>query len=130
MTKLPLAGALAIVLVAGVPAFAVTSQAPTQDMQTSAKEGPVVDPDAMKSLSHNNLKQQLQDQLAKAGYTSVQIMPSSFYVQAKDKKGDPVAMVIGPDSFTEVTEVKTQANAAPTPNKPAQPQSQGSTPQK
>jgi hypothetical protein len=32
-------------------------------------------------------------------------MPSSFFVQAKDKNGDSVEMVIGPDSFTEVTDI-------------------------
>jgi hypothetical protein len=126
MTKLPLAGALAIALATGGSAFAATAQTQDSTMQTPAKAGPVVDPDAMKSLAHNNLRQQLQDQLAKAGYTSIKVMPSSFYVQAKDKKGDPVEMVIGPDTFTEVTEVKAQANAA-TPQHPAQQQSSNAT---
>ncbi len=47
------------------------------------------------------------------------VTPSSFYVQAKDKKGDPVAMVIGPDSFAEVTDIPmkvAQPAAQPSPN--------------
>ena len=57
--------------------------------------------------THNtSIRQQLEERLTKAGYTSVKVMPSSFFVQAKDKKGEPVSMVIGPDSFTEVTELK------------------------
>ncbi len=83
----------------------------------------IADADAMKAadaLHQTNIRQQLQDQLAKAGYTDVKIMPSSFFIQAKDKKGNPVAMVIGPDSFTEVTDIlskpATTAAAQPTQN--------------
>ena len=66
-------------------------------------------------MNHTNLRQQLQDQLTKAGYSSIKIMPSSFYIQAKDKKGEPVAMVIGPDSFAEVTEIlQRDGGGAPT----------------
>jgi hypothetical protein len=84
----------------------------------------------MKALSQNNLRQQLHEQLAKAGFTSIKIMPSSFYVQAKNKNGDPVAMVIGPDTFTAVTEIGAQnsASAQPTPQK-GQGSAQGSTQQ-
>ena len=48
-------------------------------------------------------------------------MPSSFYVHAKNKQGDPVAVVIGPEGFTEVTEVpmKTAAGSGTTTAKPA-----------
>ena len=77
----------------------------------SADKGPVVqnsqamaatDQDSTKPVA---IRQQIQDQVTKAGYTDVTVTPSSFYVRAKDKKGDPVAMVIGPDSVTEVTEM-------------------------
>lgn len=76
----------------------------------SADKGPVVqNSQAMAAADENakpmNIRQQIQDQMTKAGYTDVTVTPSSFYVRAKDKKGDPVAMVIGPDSFTEVTEL-------------------------
>lgn len=77
----------------------------------SADKGPVVqNSNAMQSadqtdMAHMNMRQQIQSQMTKAGFTDVTVTPSSFYVRAKDKKGDPVAMVIGPDSFTEVTEV-------------------------
>ena len=51
---------------------------------------------AADELHHTNIRQELQDQLAKAGYTSVKITPSSFFIEAKDKQGNPVQMVIGP----------------------------------
>ena len=68
---------------------------------------------------HGSLRQQLQSQLSSAGFTDIKIMPSSFYIQAKDKKGNAVAMVVGPDSFTEVTQVggnSASASAQQTPN--------------
>jgi hypothetical protein len=117
MKSIPLAAAVLALSAAG-PAFAANSTPATTPAANSQ----------MQTMNAGNLREHLQDQLTKAGYTSIKIMPSSFYVQAKDKKGDPVAMVIGPDSFTEVTEVKTQntANAQETPKS----QTQNSTTQK
>src|SRR5436190_2137630 len=40
----------------------------------------------------------------RAGCTEIQVMPSSFLVRAKDPDGNPVMMVINPDSITAVTE--------------------------
>jgi hypothetical protein len=50
------------------------------------------------------ISQRLHDDLTKAGFTDITIMPSSFLVRAKDSQGNPVMMVINPDSFTEMTE--------------------------
>jgi hypothetical protein len=125
MKHLNLAGACAVALLAAGAANAATTSMETGKPPAYAK--PVIaDADAMKAadtLHHTNLRQQIQDQLTKAGYTSIKIMPSSFYIQAKDKKGDPVAMVIGPDSFTEVTEVTANAQN-PTPKPQASVQQQ------
>lgn len=76
----------------------------------SADKGPVVQNSqamaaADQSTKPMNIRQQIQDQMTKAGYTDVTVTPSSFYIHAKNKQGDPVAMVIGPDSLTEVTEM-------------------------
>jgi hypothetical protein len=60
-----------------------------------------------------HLSQKLHDDLAKAGFTDITIMPSSFVVRAKDSQGKPVMMVINPDSLTEVTEHTTEHNEAP-----------------
>jgi hypothetical protein len=51
-----------------------------------------------------HLSQRLRNDLAKAGFTDITIMPSSFLVRAKDSQGNPVMMVINPDSLTELTE--------------------------
>jgi len=52
----------------------------------------------------NHISQKLREDLTKAGFTNITIMPSSFLVRAKDSQGNPVMMVINPDSFTEVTQ--------------------------
>jgi hypothetical protein len=49
------------------------------------------------------VSQKLRDDLTKAGFTNITIMPSSFLVRAKDSQGNPMMMVINPDSVTEVT---------------------------
>ena len=46
----------------------------------------------------------LKNDLSKAGFTDIQIMPSSFLVHAKDSQGNPVIMVINPNSVTALTE--------------------------
>ncbi len=40
-------------------------------------------------------------------------MPSSFLVRARDSQGNPVMMVINPDSLTEVTEQTSEHSEAP-----------------
>jgi hypothetical protein len=57
------------------------------------------------AAANEPLRQQVRDNLAKAGFTDIRIMPTSFMVRAKDQSGNPVMMVINPDSFTEVTAI-------------------------
>jgi uncharacterized iron-regulated membrane protein len=105
---------LAITLVAG-SAIANAANTTTSAAPPAYAAPVIADADAMKAadeLHHTNFRQQLQDQLTKAGYTSVKITPSSFFVQAMDKKGDPVAMVVGPDFISEVTEVVSKSPGA------------------
>ncbi len=60
-----------------------------------------------------HLNQKLRDDLTKAGFTDITIMPSSFVVRAKDSQGKPVMMVVNPDSLTKVTEDTTEHQEAP-----------------
>jgi hypothetical protein len=46
---------------------------------------------------------QIKQKLQSAGYSDVNVMPTSFVVQAKDKQGDPVEILITPHSMMEVT---------------------------
>ncbi len=53
---------------------------------------------------HQGLRQDLRADLQKAGFTNVQVMPDSFLVKAKDRAGQPVAMIINPNSVTELVD--------------------------
>ena len=119
MRKSMIAIGSAFLLVAGVAAAGAAEAA-------ASDSGPVVqDAQAMQAAdqsgSHKaSIRQQIEGQLTKDGYKNVTIMPSSFFVRANDKQGNPVEMVIGPDSLTEVTEVKpTTAPSAPQANNAA-----------
>ncbi len=56
--------------------------------------------------------QRLRADLGKAGFTDITIMPSSFTVRAKDSQGNPVVMVINPDSVTAITQENAGGNSA------------------
>ena len=43
---------------------------------------------------------QIEKKLKDQGYTTVQVVPGSFLVSARDSQGDPVTMIIGPHSTT------------------------------
>jgi Protein of unknown function (DUF1236) len=60
-----------------------------------------------------SIRQQVQNDLAQAGYTNIRIMPDSFLVRATDKHGNPVMMVINPDSVAALTFSGGQQNANP-----------------
>lgn len=57
------------------------------------------------------LQQKVRQNLAQAGFTDIHVMPSSFLVRAKDKDGNPVMMIINPDSIAAVTTIPTQGNS-------------------
>jgi hypothetical protein len=96
MKTLPLAAAIAI-----VSASTAFAQGPAPN--PSANQGP-------QAQTKQPIRQQVQNDLAQAGYTDIKIMPESFLVRAKDKSGNPVMMVINPDSITSITEVNRQGS--------------------
>jgi len=131
--RISLAAAAAFGLIAAGAAEAASQQpqqvatSGSQSSQSSgnsnASNNASGDSNPMKSLNQHSLRAQLKQNLSNSGFTDIKIIPSSFYIQAKNKKGEPVAMVIGPDTFTAVTEIKTQgANNSQASNKPQGPQ--------
>ncbi len=52
-----------------------------------------------------NLPDQIRAKLKDDGFTNVKVVPGSFIVSARDKRGEPVTMMIGPDSMMMVTQV-------------------------
>jgi hypothetical protein len=119
MRSLPFAAA--ILLASAGMAFA---QAPQSQPAPNAS----VKDQATQNQPKQPIRQQVQDNLAQAGYTDIKIMPESFLVRAKDKSGNPVMMVINPDSITAITDLgpRTSNSAttgqAPAPGNPSTPQ--------
>ena len=52
--------------------------------------------------------------LQQSGFTDVKVMPDAFLVSAKDKSGDPVTMLINPNSMTEVIGTNAPAQSGAT----------------
>ena len=63
-----------------------------------------------------SVRAQIRSDMEKAGFTDVKVMPDSFLVEAKDKSGDPVSMIVNPNAVTEVVNL---AVATPAPSNPA-----------
>jgi hypothetical protein len=78
--------------------------------QDAARSG---NPPQSSSGDAQAIQQQVQSNLQQAGFTDIQIMPSSFLVRAKDRAGNPVIMVINPDSVTAVTEIPSPSGISP-----------------
>jgi hypothetical protein len=122
--------ACTLVLAGGLaaPAFAATTGAPSpgsagepnaangqsamSNDQNEKTNGPTADQNAVNGQNAMHIGQRLRTDLSKAGFTDITIMPSSFMVRAKDSQGNPVMMVINPDSVTSITEEGGGANSA------------------
>lgn len=90
----------AILGLALAPAMAQTTAthpANAPNTSNSTAQGTPMAPGAMQDA--------LKHDLTQAGFTDIQVMPSSFLVRAKDKTGHPIMMVINPDSVTEIANV-------------------------
>ena len=87
----------AVLLCCGFAGSAVAATDTTPNGSTNSQTAaPSTQPPA-------HVSQKLRDDLTKAGFKDITIMPSSFLVRAKDSQGNPMMMVINPDSVTEVT---------------------------
>jgi hypothetical protein len=61
-----------------------------------------------------HMAQRLRNDLSKAGYTDITVSPSGFMVRGKDSQGNPVMMMISPDSVAAITEQNAASNATHT----------------
>ena len=84
-------------------AFAQTNAAPAPTTNPPAKT--MQEGTQAKALS---LRQDVLSSLSKAGFTDVSVKANSFVVQAKDKEGHPVTMLLTPNSFTEVMDLQSK----------------------
>lgn len=102
---------LALVLCAGFALPATAQQTPTPP--PAGTPAPGQQPSASKGESAAAIQARLTQDLDKAGFTNVEVMPESFLVRAKDKEGRPVMMVINPDSITSLTAINQPTGSQP-----------------
>ena len=50
-----------------------------------------------------NLQQKIRRDLGQAGFSDIHVVPRSFVVSARDRDGNPVEMMITPNSITAMT---------------------------
>ena len=91
-----------LVAVISAPAFAASTSVQND---TAAQ-------DRTSNTATTTMRQQLASDLTKAGFTDIKIMPESFLIRAKDSKGNPVMMVINPDSVTAMTQISAPASGS------------------
>jgi hypothetical protein len=77
------------------------TQAQTQDTLKQKPDSPAAVGNRDDALVRNTqaIEQGLQTRLARAGYTDVEMIPTTFLVRAKGPDGNPVMLVVGPESL-------------------------------
>lgn len=116
-----------LVLIGVATAAAFSTAAFAQTNPTPAPGGTAPAKTTQESVKAPSLRQEVLDSLHKAGFKDISVKANSFFVQAKDKEGHDVTMVLGPDSFTAVmavgsngmTPAETSADASPFATVPA-----------
>jgi hypothetical protein len=88
-----------------LPAMAQTSQ-------SESSSNNAMNNHAAAGMNGPSIRQHIQQDLEKAGYTNIKVMPASFVAEAKDKQGDPVTLLITPDSITTVVEEPASGKSA------------------
>jgi hypothetical protein len=97
--------AAALLIATGAVAQAPPQSGASQISPGTSSTSQGAGPGTMQNQKQPTIRSQIQQNLQSAGFTDIRIMPSSFLVRAKDRDGNPVMMVINPDSFEAVTEV-------------------------
>ena len=108
---------LTLALCAGFALPAAAQQPPAAAPASGPAAGQ--QPPAPNGQDGPTIQARLTQDLDKAGFTNVQVMPESFLVRAKDKEGRPVIMVVNPDSITSFTALNQPANGQPGASTPA-----------
>ncbi len=105
----------ALALAVAAPAFATSDTATGPSMNPSGMTG-----SANGSAQMNNpatgpgtaaLQRKIHGELSRAGFTDIHVMPQSFLVRAKDSSGNPVMMVINPNSVTAITRMASPSSS-------------------
>jgi hypothetical protein len=89
--------------VSPVPEDLATPAPKQNDQQKDTQNQRQMDAQSTKSVEDG-----LRTRLAHAGFTDIEMMPTSFLVRAKDADGNIVMLVLSPDSVAEFRQVAPQ----------------------
>lgn len=64
----------------------------------------------MSQADMGRLQQKITADLQNDGYKNVRVVPNSFLIHAENKSGQPIVMIINPDSVFAITDVGNQGN--------------------
>jgi uncharacterized protein YdeI (BOF family) len=97
---------LAIIAVSTASLFSLPALAQSNSSSPENSTQAQQDSSSAQASHHNqtSVQQHLADQLKQDGFTDVRVVPDSFLVHAKNKHGDPVVMIINPNSVFSMTE--------------------------
>ena len=91
----------------------IAASAPTLGEDVASKgQGPAGISGAPPDIAGKALSADMEASLRKAGFTDLRILPNSILVRAKDKAGNPVAMVLNPGSMTEIVTLDPHSGSA------------------
>jgi hypothetical protein len=116
-----LACALALACGLATPAFAQTNAANGQNAMRNDQNATNTDQSEVYNGNSNgeaamHIGRALRAELTKSGFRNINIVPTSFMVRATDSQGNPVMMVVSPDSVTAIMQETAGANTANTGN--------------
>ena len=92
-------------LIASAVLVAALAQGAYAQTGSSSNASPSMQGTAQQAQS---LPAEIKNKLTQDGFTNVSVVPGSFVVSAKDRHGDPVTMMIGPNSMTVLTSINPQ----------------------
>ncbi len=105
-----------VIAIGAASLFALPALAQTSGTSNPAQAS---QPQATHPMSQGDLQQMRQKithDLQSDGYKNVQVIPDSFLVHATDKRGEPVVMIINPNSVFEMTQLPATAGNGNGPN--------------
>jgi hypothetical protein len=100
-----LVAAIAAASLLSVPAFAQTNAA------TPSTPAPATRSGSPSTASTMQAREKIMHDLQQDGFKNIRVAPESFLIHAENKQGEPVVMIINPDSVFSMTEVATTASA-------------------
>jgi hypothetical protein len=98
-------------LISAVMPLVLAIPASAQDLPSNQNAAPAAAQDQNALQSAQTIQEMLRSDLERAGFTDIQLAPSSFLVRAKDPDGNLVTMMLAPDSTAEVEVAPDQGGA-------------------